>query len=152
MNIKQILASATVAAVLGTAGISIAGATSDGGSSSTSTSTPSTPKDAAAPKTALRDRLVRQALKLAAQTIGIDAKALVQELRAGKSVADVATEHGVQPQTVIDALVQAATTKINAAHDAGKLTDAQTTKLLAKLPDFVARLVNHQFGAHAAAA
>jgi transposase-like protein len=51
-------------------------------------------------------------VELAATTIGIDRADLVTELHAGKTIADVATEHGVDPQTVIDALAAAASERI----------------------------------------
>jgi len=91
-------------------------------------------------------RRARAGGKVAAQTIGIEPKALRDELRAGKSIADVATEHGVDADTVVTALVDAATTKINAAKTAGKLTDTQATKLLANLHERASRFVQHQFG------
>jgi len=96
-------------------------------------------------------RRARAGGKLAATTIGVDAKALRDELRSGKSIAEVATEHGVDPNTVVTALVDAATAKINAAKAAGKLTDEQATRLLANLNERVSRFVQHQFGAAARA-
>lgn len=47
----------------------------------------------------------RMMLETAAKTIGITAEELRTELRAGKSIASVAREHSVDPQTVVDALV-----------------------------------------------
>jgi cobalamin-dependent methionine synthase I len=94
-----------------------------------------------------RHQRVRHAVELAAQTIGIDAKDLASELRAGKSIAEVATAHNVDPQTVIDALVNAATTKIEAAKNAGKITAERAAAIEQKLPELVSKLVNHHFGA-----
>jgi uncharacterized protein (DUF433 family) len=51
----------------------------------------------------------------AAKTIGIQPKDLVAQLRAGKTVAQVAQAHGVDPQTVIDAIVKAGTRRLTAA-------------------------------------
>lgn len=44
-------------------------------------------------------------LEIVADTIGIDVSDLWQELRSGSTIADVAEANGVDPQTVIDALV-----------------------------------------------
>jgi transposase-like protein len=155
MKPTQLIAAAVTAAVLGTAGVSIAGAASDGGSAPTSTQT-STPaitgqdNRRAGPALHRARRALRHGLQLAAKTIDIEPKALARELRAGKSIADVATEHGVDPNTVITALVDAATIKINAAKTAGKLTEEQATKLLASLQERVTRFVQHKgkLGAH----
>jgi hypothetical protein len=52
---------------------------------------------------------------IAAKAIGIDAKDLAAELKAGKTVAQVAQEHGVDPQKVVDAIVDAGTKRLQAA-------------------------------------
>ena len=152
MNVTQIIASATVAAVLGTAGYAVAGAAS--GSSATPTPLPTAVTTTASRTTAgtgaatakgtgrVRRRIIAGALKVAAQTIGVTRKALVQQLRAGKTIADVATEHNVQPQAVIDAITQAATTKIEAAQTAGKITAKRAEKMEARLPTIVPKFVN----------
>jgi hypothetical protein len=147
MKLTQIIASATVAAVLGTAGYAVAGATS----TPAATPTPTAAAAAAAPGSTspavnvqprVRRRIVAGALKVAAQTIGITRKALVQELRGGKTIAAVATEHSVQPQAVIDAITHAATTRIEAAQAAGKITAKRAAKLEARLPALVPTFVN----------
>jgi transposase-like protein len=77
-----------------------------------------------------------------AKTIGIKPLELAKELRAGKTIAEVATEHGVQPQTVIDALKTAATAKIEKAKAAGKITPERAAKLEARLDKIVPKFVN----------
>lgn len=86
--------------------------------------------------------LVKVALQTAAETIHIDRSALGKELRSGKTIADVASEHHVDPQTVIDAIVKAASTKIDALVTAGKLDPAKAKKLQDRLPQFAAKLVD----------
>ena len=58
-------------------------------------------------------------------------------------------------QTVIDALVNAAKAKLQAAVDAGKIKPERAAQIEAKLPDRVAKLVNEwhpkHLGQHAAA-
>ena len=145
MKPTQLIAAAVTAAVLGTAGVSIAGAASDGGSSPAGTPAV-TGRDNQLSKPAAHRarRTLRHGLQVAAKTINIEPKALAHELRTGKSIADVATEHGVDPNTVIAALVDAATTKINTAKTNGKLTDEQATKLLANLDERVTKVVQHK--------
>lgn len=52
-------------------------------------------------------------LTTAAEVLGMTAEELRAELQAGKSIADVAAEKGVDKQRVIDALVAAATARID---------------------------------------
>ncbi len=92
-----------------------------------------------------RRQIRRDAAVLSAKTIGITPKALVTELRTGKSVATVAGEHGVSAQTVESALVTAADAKIAAAVTAKKLTSAEASKIVAALPAYVTKAVNHTF-------
>jgi hypothetical protein len=69
-------------------------------------------------------------LDAAAEAIGITADELKTELEAGKSIAQVAEAHGVDAQTVIDALVAA-----------GK---EHLAEMEAELPDRVTELVNRE--------
>src|SRR5262249_35839363 len=71
---------------------------------------------------------------------------LAEELRAGRSIAEVATAHEKDPQSVVDALVAAATKRINAAKDAGTITDERAQTALDKLPARAARAVNAKAG------
>jgi hypothetical protein len=147
MRFTKTLASATVAAVLGVVGVSVAGATSGGGSSQPATAATTTAATAtAATKKAVpasvRRRRLRRAAALAAKTIGITPADLVKELRAGKTIAAIATEHGVQPQAVIDALESAATAKIEAAKTAHKITAARATRLERRADRLIPKLVN----------
>jgi uncharacterized protein (DUF433 family) len=84
----------------------------------------------------------KEALALAAKTIGISPAELVKDLAQGKSIAQVATDHSVQPSAVISALVTAADAKVTAALNAHKITQAQATKLDARIPTVVANFVN----------
>jgi hypothetical protein len=146
MKLTHIIATATTAAVLGTAGISIAGATTSGSTSTSAKPGVSAAKPAdgkhSVRRTRLRRIVIRRAVAVAADTIGIPAKDLVKELRDGKTVAEVATAHNVAPQRVIDAIVKAATEKIEAAKTAGRITAERAAKLEARLPALAARFVN----------
>ncbi len=87
-------------------------------------------------------RRVRAAGHVAADTIGIEPKALRTAVRDGQSVADVARSHDVDPQAVIDAIVAAANTKIDAAVDAGKIDADRAATMKEKVPVRVTKLVN----------
>jgi ribosomal protein S20 len=153
MRFTTTIATASVAAVLGLAGVSVAGAAAN--PSSTRPATTATPTAAAAPEqgvtakagghrpgAALRRKIRRGAGALIAKTIGITRPELRQELKAGKTIAAIATEHDVQPQAVIDALKSAATTKIDAAVDAGKITAERGAQLKSRLDTAIPKLVN----------
>ena len=92
-----------------------------------------------------RKELRKDGLAVSAQTIGITPQALRADLKAGNSVAVVATQHNLNPQTVINAVVSAADSQVNRAVTANKLTSAQATKIEAKIPGRVTKLVNHTF-------
>ena len=149
MKLRTAVVTATTAAVLATSGVALAGATSG------SSSTPS--QSAAVTATAAKDthpvlrhrarvrlrRLLRGAAGVVTTTIGIDRPTLREELRSGKTVAEIANEHNVAPQTVIDALVTAATKRLDAAVAAGHLSAARASKIEQRLPDRITKLVNN---------
>ena len=92
------------------AGVLLGGATAAtaGVASAASPTTASAPAGHHALKSWIRAhrRQIRQAaLAVSAKSIGISPQALRAELKSGKSVAQVAGEHGVAAQTVIGALV-----------------------------------------------
>jgi uncharacterized protein YidB (DUF937 family) len=83
-------------------------------------------------------------LKQVASELGIDPTQLMSQLKAGQSIADIAATQGKDEQTVINALVTQATTKINAAVQAGKLTKDKANQMEAKLSDRIKRLVERK--------
>jgi transposase-like protein len=126
---KKLIAAVTTAGLLvaGTAGIAQAA---------------ENPRARADARVSHQARRVRAAAHVAADTIGIDAKALWTAVRDGQSVADVARSHDVEPQAVIDAIVAAANTKIEAAVDAGKIDADRAATMKEKVPARVTKLVN----------
>lgn len=76
----------------------IASTNATGTSSSSATPTPAKKADHH------RDRLRAHELKVAAQTIGISTKELRDQLRAGKSLKEVAAAHHVSESTLVTAL------------------------------------------------
>ncbi|TMK46352.1 MAG: hypothetical protein E6G66_12005 [Actinobacteria bacterium] len=67
-------------------------------------------------------------------------------LAAGKSLAQIATSAGIDPNKLIATVVDDATSKINAAVNLGVLSRAQADKIIAMLPGLVSDVVNHAFG------
>lgn len=92
-----------------------------------------------------RKELRKAGLEVSAKTIGISAQELRTDLKAGNSIAGVATQHNVTSQTVVNALVSAADNQINQAVTAKKLTSAQASAIEAKLPARITKVVNHTF-------
>jgi hypothetical protein len=154
MKLRTVIITATTAAVLATSGVALAGAT---GTSTPTSPTPAavtnatTGDGAAAPKASTpatrrhrqrRHRVRALVRKVVIETIGIDRATLRLELRRGQTVADIATANHVDPQTVIDALVAAATAKLDAAASAGRITTERAQAIEARLPVRVTKFVN----------
>lgn len=81
-------------------------------------------------------------LEVAAEAIGIDRDDLVSQLQEGATIAEVATANGVQAQAVIDALVDDWNARIDAAVDAGRLSEEQAADLRAGAAERAEALVN----------
>jgi hypothetical protein len=81
-------------------------------------------------------------LKAAATYLGVTNAQLVTELRAGKSLAQVATAKGKSIDGLKQALFAALKQKVDAAVDAGRLDAARAQKLLERAPAHIERLVN----------
>ena len=88
-------------------------------------------------------QIVKGMVNVAADTIGVQPSDLANELRNGKSVADVATEHNVDPQTVVQAIVDAGNKKVDEAVSNDKLTSEQGDKIKSHLSDAATKFVNH---------
>ena len=62
---------------------------------------------------------------IAAQTLGMERTALIAELNAGKTIADVAKAKNVAVSKIVDAIVANRTAALKAAVDAKRITQAQ---------------------------
>lgn len=82
-------------------------------------------------------------LEAAAEAIGVEPSELLEALRGGSTIAEVAGEHGVEVQSVIDAMVAEATEKLDAAVAEGRITQEQADERLADLTDRVTERVNN---------
>jgi len=77
-----------------------------------------------------------------ATAIGISVSQLQSELSSGKTIAQVATAHGVAVSKVIDALVVAENKEVDAALAAGSITQGQADQLKAQQKQRITDLVN----------
>ena len=84
-------------------------------------------------------------MTISAKAIGITPQALAADLKAGTSVAAVAGQHNVSVVTVVGALDSAAASEVNQAVGTHKLTQAQATRIEARLPGLLTTWVNHTF-------
>ncbi len=92
-----------------------------------------------------RRQIAHAVVAISAKTIGVSGQSLISDLRSGKSIADVASDHGVSTQTVVNALVTAGDAAVGKAVTDHKLTAAQATKIEAVLPGRATKLVNRVF-------
>jgi hypothetical protein len=81
-------------------------------------------------------------LKTAATYLGVTNAQLVTDLRAGKSLAQVATAKSKSVDGLKQALLAALKQKVDAAVDAGRLDAARAQRLLERAPAHIERLVN----------
>ncbi len=82
---------------------------------------------------------------ISAQALGIDEETLFTELDAGKSIAELAQERGVDVQTIADALIAADTEFINKLVANGELTQAEADEWLTELAEEVNWFLNDSF-------
>jgi len=148
MNLRTVIATATTAAVLSTGGVALAGATTGGSSSPSDRPAASTVAAETNHHPARRHRarhhrrMLRRAAGIVARTIDIDRKELRQEVRSGKTIAEVATAHGVDPQAVVDALVNAANRRIDRAVANGRIRAERAATIKERLPERITRIVD----------
>jgi polyhydroxyalkanoate synthesis regulator phasin len=88
-----------------------------------------------------------QGLTAAADYLGVTRAQLMNELRDGKSLAQVAKAHGKSADGLVDALVKQAEQKLDQAVKNGRLTEAEKTEMLAGLKKRITDLVNGRFPA-----
>jgi hypothetical protein len=86
-------------------------------------------------------------IAVAANTIGIAPRELLEELADGRSIAEVSEEHGVEPSTVVDAIVANAEERLARAVEDGWLTQEQADEKAAELREHVTDLVNGELPA-----
>jgi len=97
----------------------------------------------------MHDRRNGERLDAVSGLLGITSDELKTELRAGKSLAEIATEKGVDTQKVIDAIVAEMTEKVNEKVAEGKITQDQADTMLANAVERVTAMVNREHPARA---
>jgi polyhydroxyalkanoate synthesis regulator phasin len=78
----------------------------------------------------------------AADVIGIDVEPLAEALRDGATIAEVASDNGVEPQAVIDALVAEAMERLDQAVEDGRLSADEAADKEADIAEHITDLVN----------
>lgn len=155
MNLRTVIISATTAALLATSGVALAGAASNPSSNSPTAAVATAASTGAASPNAtarthhgqrarlrIRRAIRRGAARVITETVGIDRKTLRADLLGGQTIADIAKAHNVDPQTIITTLVTKATTRLDAAATAGRITTARAKRIEAKLPTLASKIVN----------
>jgi hypothetical protein len=89
---------------------------------------------------------------VAAKVLGMDQTALIAELNAGKTIADVAKAKNVALDKIVTAFVDARAQALKAAVDAKRITQAQADSTLAAIKtqaqkDVTAKLTPYAYGA-----
>jgi uncharacterized protein YidB (DUF937 family) len=144
-KLKKLVAGVAIAgaATVGTAGAAFA---ADGGGS---TGAPSA--QAARRHPALRHEIRKAAVGVITDTLGVSREDLRTAVQGGQTISQYATSLGKDPQTVADALTKAATDKLDQLVADGTIKQERADKVKSRLPERVDKLMNHQFGQHAAA-
>jgi hypothetical protein len=87
-------------------------------------------------------------LDAAATFLGLTEAELREELRDGKTLAEIAKAEGKTVAALVDALVAATKTELAEAVESGRLTDAQRDRIVEKLEERIADGVNATRGRH----
>jgi polyhydroxyalkanoate synthesis regulator phasin len=95
-----------------------------------------------APRGGFMGRGVASPISVAAEELGMTASDLVTELRAGKSIADVAQEKGVDVQKITDAYLAQLGEQLSQAVEAGRLTQEQADSMLEQAKERVPEMLN----------
>lgn len=80
--------------------------------------------------------------KVAAEALGMTPKELRRALRDGQTIAEVAAAVGIDPQTVIDAMVAAAKAKLDKQLAEGEITQEEADARLVRITQRITDLVN----------
>jgi hypothetical protein len=143
-KIKKLVAGVALAGALtvGTAGVAFA---ADG---------PGTAPDPSAQTgrhPGLRMKVRKAVVKVVTETLGVSRQDLRTALQGGQTLAQYTTSLGKDPQTVVDALTNAATAKLDQLVADGTITQARADTVKGNLPGRIDKLMNRQFGERASA-
>ena len=87
-------------------------------------------------------RLLGDSLRSAVAYLALDARAVQEQLRAGKSLAEIATANGKTREGLIGAISAPAGVRIDELKAAGKLTDEQAVKTRAQVEQAAAKIAD----------
>ena len=143
-KIKKLVAGVALAGALtvGTAGVAFA---ADG---------PGTAPDPSAQTgrhPGLRMKVRKAVVKVVTETLGVSRQDLRTAVQGGQTLAQYTTSLGKDPQTVVDALTNAATAKLDQLVADGTITQARADTVKGNLPGRIDKLMNRQFGERASA-
>ena len=99
----------------------------------------------------IQQRVGRGVLALAADQTGMKVQDIAQELRSGKSLADILTEHNVDVKAFIDSAVTQAQGRIDKAVSNGRITQNQADQMLQTFRDRLTERINQVGSANAEA-
>jgi hypothetical protein len=144
-KIKKLVAGVAIAGALtvGTAGVAVA---ADG---SGAPADPSAQVGKRHPW--LRHQLRKAAVGVVTDTLGVSRQELREALKGGQTISQYATSLGKDPQAVVDALTNAANTKLDQLVADGTITQERADTVKGKLPARIDKLMNRQWGQHATA-
>lgn len=144
-KIKKLVAGVALAGALtvGTAGAAVAADGSSGAATD--------PSAQAARHPGLRAKVRKGAIQVVTDTLGVSRQELRDALKGGQTLSQYTTSLGKDPQTVVDALTNAANTKLDQLVADGTITQERADTVKSKLPARIDKLMNRQFGQHATA-
>lgn len=90
---------------------------------------------------------IRELVQLVAEEAGLQPREVLRQLREGATLADLITANGGDVQAVTDAVIAAATARVEGAVSNGRITRERADEMLANLPERVEQALNGEFGA-----
>ena len=144
-KITKLVAGVALAGALtvGTAGVAVAADGTGGAATDPSAQTAKHPL--------LRLKVRRAAIKVVTDTLGVSRQDLRTALQGGQTLSQYATSLGKDPQSVVDALTNAANTKLDQLVADGRITQERADTVKGKLQARIDMLMNRQWGQHATA-
>jgi hypothetical protein len=96
-----------------------------------------------APRRLYRPRPLARAIRASSEYLDLSAREIAGELRAGKSLAQIAQDHGKTGDGLVQALLDAASKRLDAGVEAGRWTQAEANQLLSGLRQILPVIVDH---------
>lgn len=89
--------------------------------------------------------VMREIVDIVAEETGLDPMDIMEQVRAGSTLADIITANGGDVNAVITAAVEAATTEIEARVTAGEMTRERADEILSNLEENITNIINGEF-------